>query len=218
MSSSGWLDNNYQILMVTFSNWLTGDALLWFIEFLFEITSSDQLTHIAQLFTRHLISYPFLKVAHTTKEYSALRHDFTSESRDRKSFKNVKIKSFTIGQDRQHTLQRDAAVSPAQIQFQSALKQLHLNIKEPISNCNLPLANPGPVLSCHWTESSSSLSSGNIPNCLLGQFESWNGTQPSKSNFLFNWAECSKRCEMLSYCNHLRSLTCAPPRCNQTEQ
>ena len=88
MDSSGWLDNNYQILMVTFSNWLTGDALLWFIEFLFEITSSDQLTHITQLFTQHLISYPFLKVAHNTKEYAAaLRQDFTSESRDRKVFK-----------------------------------------------------------------------------------------------------------------------------------
>ena len=73
MDSSGWLDNNYQILMVTFSNWLTGDAPLWFIEFLFEITSSDQLTHIGQLFTQHLISYPFLKVAHNTKEYSALK-------------------------------------------------------------------------------------------------------------------------------------------------
>ena len=73
MDSSGWLDNNYQILMVTFSNWLTGDALLWFIEFLFEITSSDQLTHITQLFTRLLISYPFLKVAHNTKEYAALK-------------------------------------------------------------------------------------------------------------------------------------------------
>ena len=70
MDSSCWLDNNYQILMVTFSNWLTGDALLWFIEFLFEITSSDQLTHITQLFTQHLISYPFLKVAHNTKEYA----------------------------------------------------------------------------------------------------------------------------------------------------
>ena len=80
---------------------------------------------ILRLVTQHLISYPFLKVAHNTKEYAAaLRQDFTFESRDRKSFQNVKIKSFTIGQDRQHTLQREAAFLPAQIQFQSALKQL----------------------------------------------------------------------------------------------
>ena len=88
MDSSGWLDNNYQILMVTFSNWLTGDALLWFIEFLFEITSSDQLTHIAQLFTRLLISYPFLKVAHNTKEYAAaLRQILHSSPETVKVFK-----------------------------------------------------------------------------------------------------------------------------------
>lgn len=42
------------------------------------------------------------------------------------------------------------AVLAAQIQFQSALKQLHLNIKETISSCDLSLVNPGPILAYHW--------------------------------------------------------------------
>mgnify|MGYP007048338953 CR=1 FL=1 len=173
--------------MVTFSNWLTCDALFWFIEFLFEITSSDQRAHsLLTTFcsTSHLLSIPQGCSQHQGIR-RALRQDLTFESRDRKSFQNVKIKSFTIGQDRQHTLQREAAVSPSQIQFQSALKQLHLNIKEPISSCDLSLVNLIQILVQHWSESSSGSISGNIPNCLLGQFESWNGTESLQSQTFF---------------------------------
>ena len=123
--SSGWLDNNYQILMVTFSNWLTCDALFWFIEFLFEITSSDQRAH-SQLTTfcstSHLLSIAQGCCSHNNTTERALRRDFTFKSRGRKSFQNVRDKKFTIGQDRQHTLQR-----PPSLQHQFNFKVLWNN-------------------------------------------------------------------------------------------
>ena len=93
--SSGWLDNNYQILMVTFSNWLTCDALFWFIEFLFEITSSDQRAHsLLTTFcsTSHLLSIAQGCCSHNNTTERAFRRDFTFKSRGRKSFQNVRDK------------------------------------------------------------------------------------------------------------------------------
>ena len=189
-------DNNYQILMVTFSIWLTCDALFWFIEFLFEITSSDQRAHSQHTTfcsTSHLLSIAQGCCSHNnTTERALRRRDFTfKSSRDRKSFQNVRDKKFYNWTD--NILCRGRRLIPTQIQFQSALKQLHLNIKGPISSFDLSLVNRGPILVCHWPESSSGSISGHIPNCLLGQFESWNGTESLQSQTFFS-IELRARC------------------------
>ena len=181
--------------MVTFSIWLTCDALFWFIEFLFEITSSDQRAHSQHTTfcsTSHLLSIAQGCCSHNITTERALMRDFTfKSSRDRKSFQNVRDKKFYNWTD--NILCRGRRLIPTQIQFQSALKQLHLNIKGPISSFDLSLVNRGPILVCHWPKSSSGSISGHIPNCLLGQFESWNGTESLQSQTFFS-IELRARC------------------------
>ena len=168
------------------TDWL-GDALFWFIEFLFEISSSD---HFTQLFTQHLISYPFLKVAMLTtprKDHSAKILHPSPETVKVFKMSDKKFYNWT-GQttyfaERGRRLGSTNSISKCFETITSKHQRDHLQLWPLIGQ---PRTNPGLSLAI---ETSSSFISGNIPNCLLGQFESWNGTGPSKSNFLFNWAE-----------------------------